>query len=68
MKKIRDVKKEFGEREILEDFSLQMVNKDVNSYQEYYEKAQQHGVAFSARVARCKPYLKNIEDSEAGKN
>ena len=57
----------FCERKILKDFSAKMVNKEVRDYQDYYEQAQVHGVDLSFRVARCKTYLKHIEDSEMSK-
>ena len=56
-----DVKGKFTERDILEDFSVKMVKMECTGYQDYYEKAQEHGVAFSSRIAKCKGYLKAIE-------
>ena len=44
-----------------------MLSGEVNSYQDYYVKAQQISVSLSSRVAKWIRPLKNIEESERNK-
>ena len=64
---IDDVGKKFTEDDAGRDFTTKLVNGEVTSLQDYYQKAQDVSHHLSFRVAKYSRSLKSVQELEKGK-